>query len=54
MKIKKIVNEDRLTLTLKALLKPLAKKPPKGAMREEKQAKAKACHAMGYIQISLF
>ncbi len=34
-------------LSLKARLKPLAKKPPKGAMMDAKLAMAKPCHCMG-------
>jgi len=32
------------TFILKALLKPLAKKPPKGAIIEANKPKHKACH----------
>jgi hypothetical protein len=31
-------------LTLKALLKPLAKKPPKGAIIDENKPRHRACH----------
>ena len=37
----------RLTLTLNALLNPLAKNPPNGAMRELKSAKARECSCIG-------
>lgn len=32
------------TLNLKALLKPLAKNPPNGAIIEANKPRAKACH----------
>lgn len=37
------------SLTLKVRLRPLAKKPPKGAMREAKVAKARMWNCMGAI-----
>mmetsp|Transcript_36055 Transcript_36055/g.64473 ORF Transcript_36055/g.64473 Transcript_36055/m.64473 type:complete len:238 (-) Transcript_36055:462-1175(-) len=39
--------ESPKSFTLKARLKPLAKKPPKGPMREAKTASAQACSWMG-------
>lgn len=40
------------TFILKALLKPLAKKPPKGAIIEANKPRHKACHWIGRIDIS--
>lgn len=40
------------TLSLKALLKPLAKKPPKGAIMDANRPMAKACHCTGRIDNS--
>lgn len=40
------------TLILKALLKPLAKKPPKGAIIEAKSPSHNACHCTGKTSIS--
>ena len=37
----------RLTFMLKALLKPEAKKPPNGAMREAKTERGKECSWAG-------
>ena len=42
----------RFTLILKALLKPLAKKPPNGAIIDANKLKHKACHLTGKIAIS--
>lgn len=42
-----------LTLILKALLNPLAKNPPNGAINELKDASTMPCQIMGYIQISV-
>lgn len=42
----------RNTFILKALLKPLAKKPPKGAIIEANKPRHKACHWTGRIDIS--
>ena len=38
-----------LTLMLNALLKPEAKKPPKGAMREAKTDRMRECSTAGYV-----
>lgn len=40
------------TFILKALLKPLAKKPPKGAIIEANKPRHKECHWIGRIDIS--
>jgi len=40
-----------LTLILKALLKPLAKKPPKGAIMDANRPREKACHWTGRVEI---
>lgn len=40
-------------MTLKALLKPLAKKPPKGAMIDANRPRHTACHCTGNTKISL-
>jgi hypothetical protein len=40
-------------LILKALLKPLAKKPPNGAMMDANSPSHKACHCTGKTAISL-
>lgn len=39
--------ENDSTFTLKALLKPLAKKPPKGAIIEANKLRHRACHCTG-------
>jgi hypothetical protein len=39
-------------LNLKALLKPLAKNPPNGAIIDANNPKASACHCTGKIGIS--
>jgi hypothetical protein len=41
------------TLILNALLKPLAKKPPNGAMMDANSPSHKACHCTGKTAISL-
>jgi hypothetical protein len=46
--IQKIIS----TLNLNALLKPLAKKPPNGAIIEANNPRAKACHWTGIIATS--
>ena len=43
-----------VTFTLNARLKPLAKKPPNGAINDENKARKKAWICMGYIQITAF
>lgn len=40
------------TLILKALLKPLAKNPPNGAIMDANKPRHKACHCTGSIDIS--
>lgn len=40
------------TLILKALLNPLAKNPPNGAIMDANKPKHKACHCTGSIDIS--
>lgn len=40
------------TLILKALLKPLAKNPPNGAMMDANSPSHKACHCTGKTAIS--
>ena len=44
MYFQQIIPNTISTLNLNALLKPLAKKPPKGAIIEANKPRAKACH----------
>lgn len=47
-----ILEKQLHTFILKALLKPLAKKPPKGAIIEANKPRHKACHWTGRIDTS--
>jgi len=44
--------EQYITFILKALLKPLAKKPPNGAIIDANRPRAKACHCTGIMATS--
>jgi len=45
-------NEVVYTFILKALLKPLAKNPPNGAIIDANKPRAKACHCTGIMASS--
>ena len=46
------IMEQYITFILKALLKPLAKKPPNGAIIDANRPRAKACHCTGIMATS--